>query len=87
MIALAVGVIGMVSGIYALGIFAMIGGNVALVSGVITLLNIHNLKGLQGKEKEEAIKVQEFEKAAEFRDKEHKLKEKLESEKKKWENL
>ncbi len=38
------------------------------------------------KDKEDAIKVQEFEKAADFRDKEHKLKEKLETEKKKWEN-
>jgi len=38
------------------------------------------------KEKEEAIKVQDFEKAAEFRDKERKLKDKLEAEKKKWEN-
>ena len=38
------------------------------------------------KEKEEAIKVQEFEKAASFRDKEHKLKDKLGAEKKKWEN-
>ena len=38
------------------------------------------------KEKEEAIKVQEFEKAASFRDKEHKLKDKLEAEKKRWEN-
>ena len=38
------------------------------------------------KEKEEAIKVQEFEKAAELRDKEQKEKEKLEKEKAKWKN-
>ena len=38
------------------------------------------------KEKEEAIKVQEFEKAAELRDKEQKEKEKLEKEKQKWKN-
>ncbi|MDR0978361.1 MAG: ATP-dependent Clp protease ATP-binding subunit, partial [Lachnospiraceae bacterium] len=36
------------------------------------------------KEKEEAIKVQDFEKAARLRDDEHKLKEKLEKEKSKW---
>ena len=36
------------------------------------------------KEKEEAIKVQDFEKAATLRDKEHKQKEKLEKEKEKW---
>ena len=38
------------------------------------------------KEKEEAIQTQNFEKAAEIRDKEHASKEKLEKEKKKWEN-
>ena len=37
-----------------------------------------------GKEKEEAIAVQDFEKAAELRDKEHKEKDKLEKEKKLW---
>ena len=37
-----------------------------------------------GKEKEEAIQVQDFEKAAELRDKEHKEKEKLEKEKELW---
>ena len=37
-----------------------------------------------GKEKEEAIQVQDFEKAAELRDKEHKEKEKLEKEKTLW---
>ena len=37
------------------------------------------------KEKEEAIKVQDFEKAATLRDKEHKQREKLEKEKEKWE--
>ena len=36
------------------------------------------------KEKEEAVQVQDFEKAAELRDKEHKEKEKLEKEKQKW---
>ncbi len=36
------------------------------------------------KEKEDAIKVQDFEKAASLRDKEHTLKEKLEKENKKW---
>ena len=36
------------------------------------------------KEKEEAIRVQQFEKAAELRDKQQKLKEKLEKEKEKW---
>ena len=36
------------------------------------------------KEKEEAIKVQDFENAAKLRDKEHNLKEKLEKENKKW---
>ena len=39
-----------------------------------------------GKEKEEAIRVQDFEKAASLRDKEHELKDKLEKDKKKWEN-
>ena len=39
-----------------------------------------------GKEKEEAIRVQDFEKAATLRDKEHELKDKLEKDKKKWEN-
>lgn len=39
-----------------------------------------------GKEKEEAIRVQDFEKAASIRDKEHELKDKLEKDKKKWEN-
>ena len=37
-----------------------------------------------GREKEEAIQVQDFEKAAELRDKEHKEKEKLEKEKELW---
>ncbi len=37
-----------------------------------------------GKEKEEAIAIQDFEKAAELRDKEHKEKDKLEKEKKLW---
>ena len=36
------------------------------------------------KEKEDAIKVQDFEKAAKLRDKEHEIKEKLEKENKKW---
>ena len=39
-----------------------------------------------GKEKEEAILVQDFEKAAELRDEESNLKEKLEKDNKKWEN-
>ena len=38
------------------------------------------------KEKEEAIKVQDFEKAATMRDKEHEKREKLEKEKEKWKN-
>ena len=38
------------------------------------------------KEKEEAIRVQDFEKAATLRDKENEQKEKLEKEKKKWQN-
>ena len=38
------------------------------------------------KEKEEAVRVQDFEKAASIRDKEHELKDKLEKDKKKWEN-
>ena len=38
------------------------------------------------KEKDEAIRSQNFEKAASLRDKEHETKEKLEKEKKKWEN-
>ena len=38
------------------------------------------------KEKDEAIRTQDFEKAASIRDKEHTTKEKLEKEKKKWEN-
>ena len=38
------------------------------------------------KEKDEAIRTQDFEKAAALRDKEHSTKEKLEKEKKKWEN-
>ena len=38
------------------------------------------------KEKDEAIRSQNFEKAATLRDKEHETKEKLEKEKKKWEN-
>ena len=38
------------------------------------------------KEKEEAIKVQDFEKAATMRDKEHEEREKLEKEKEKWKN-
>lgn len=37
-------------------------------------------------EKEEAIRVQEFEKAASLRDKEHSLKEKVEKEQEKWKN-
>lgn len=39
-----------------------------------------------GKEKEEAIQVQDFEKAASIRDKERELKDKLEKDMKKWEN-
>ncbi len=39
-----------------------------------------------GKEKEEAILVQDFEKAAKLRDEEYNLKEKLEKDNKKWEN-
>ena len=38
------------------------------------------------KEKDEAIRTQDFEKAANLRDKEHSTKEKLQKEKKKWEN-
>lgn len=38
------------------------------------------------KEKDEAIRTQDFEKAASLRDKEHSTREKLEKEKKKWEN-
>ena len=38
------------------------------------------------KEKDEAIRTQDFEKAASLRDKEHNTREKLEKEKKKWEN-
>ena len=38
------------------------------------------------KQKEDAIKIQEFEKAATLRDEEHKLKEKLEKESEKWKN-
>ena len=38
------------------------------------------------KEKDEAIRSQDFEKAADLRDKEHATREKLEKEKKKWEN-
>ncbi len=38
------------------------------------------------KEKEEAVRVQDFEKAASLRDKERELKDKLEKDKKKWEN-
>ncbi len=38
------------------------------------------------KEKEDAIRSQEFEKAAEFRDKEHTIKEHLDSAKSDWEN-
>ncbi|MBR2704443.1 MAG: ATP-dependent Clp protease ATP-binding subunit [Clostridia bacterium] len=38
------------------------------------------------KEKEEAVRVQDFEKAASIRDKERELKDKLEKDKKKWEN-
>ena len=51
-----------------------------------------NLKKLEdsietlAKEKDEAIRVQDFEKAATIRDKEHAAKDKLEKEKKKWEN-
>ena len=51
-----------------------------------------NLKVLEekldelSKEKDEAIRNQDFEKAANIRDKEHSTKEKLEKEKKKWEN-
>ncbi len=37
-------------------------------------------------EKEEVIRAQDFEKAAELRDKQHELEEKLEKDKKKWEN-
>ena len=51
-----------------------------------------NLKGLEenitvlNKEKDEAIRMQDFEKAATIRDKEKQQKEKLKSEKEKWEN-
>ena len=38
------------------------------------------------KEKEDAIKIQEFEKAATLRDEEHKIKEKLDKENQKWKN-
>lgn len=44
-----------------------------------------NLESLS-KEKDEAIRTQDFEKAATLRDKEHATREKLEKEKKKWEN-
>ena len=44
--------------------------------------NIEKIK----KEKDEAIRVQDFEKAASLRDKEHKLRDKLEAEKQKWES-
>ena len=51
-----------------------------------------NLKELEekleslSKEKDEAIRTQDFEKAASLRDKEHSTRDKLEKEKKKWEN-
>ena len=38
------------------------------------------------KEKEDAVRLQDFEKAASLRDKQHEKQEKLEKEKKKWEN-
>ena len=51
-----------------------------------SLRNIEDEIETLSKEKDEAIRVQDFEKAATLRDKERKTKEKLDKEKKKWEN-
>ena len=51
-----------------------------------SLKEIENTLEQLSKEKDEAIRSQDFEKAASLRDKEHATREKLEKEKKKWEN-
>ena len=51
-----------------------------------SIKNIEDKIATLDREKEEAIRVQDFEKAATLRDKENEQKEKLEKEKKKWQN-